>query len=122
MLQQLAMRNSKLSCKKYCGMLNELYSNTSASYLCEYYVTTFKSDIACIAEDTETQLKLLSKLQSFDIANLIDDDCAEQEKPRRLATCCALLSQSYSYLEKTDLQRSYEYFILSQKFLLSKYI
>ena len=110
-LQQLAIRNTGLNCKKYCSLLNEIYLNTS--YLSEYYVTICRSDLAYISDDSVSQLQLSAKLQSFDIENILENDSTEQRNPRRLATCCVLLSQSHSYLGKQDLHRGYEYFVLS---------
>jgi hypothetical protein len=111
-LQQLACKNlSFQNRKKYCNRLKDIFSNDSN--LCKYYVALCSSDLAYMTEDYNTQLELSLKLQSYDLANILENNCVEERNSRQLASCCVLLSQSYSYLDKNDLQKSYELFMLS---------
>ena len=107
-LQQLIVRNS--FSKKDCNSLNSLYADSS--YHHEYYITLCQNDVAYISEDFETQLLSLEKLQSFELASILEYESSEMES-RKLAICTILLTQSHTYLDKNDLQSGYEYFVLS---------
>ena len=107
-LQQLIVRNS--FSKKYCNILKNLYLDSS--YLHQYYITLCLNDVAYISEDFETQLESLEKLQSFELASILENENPEMEG-RKLAICNILLTQSHTYLDKNDLQNGYEYFVLS---------